>query len=150
MYFVIQIGKKGQILAILCNKWPNLHTCMQLFDTVLVFYSVECVGNGKGVKDMFKHLTLQGSPRTSSPFKSKRLIQCIMEGQTVLHVFRLLKVFCQKSRENNLIEEVQLEFHFDKFSLHKHIYVNIYTTFFLPTYRSLLSLSQQLTIALHP
>ena len=55
-----KLAKKGQLLAILCTKEPNLHTFMQLSDTVLVFDSVEYVGNGKGGKDMFKHLLLIG------------------------------------------------------------------------------------------
>ena len=54
--------KRGNFLQfyVLKTKEPNLHTFMQLSDTVLVFDSVEYVGNGKGGKDMFKHLLLIG------------------------------------------------------------------------------------------
>ena len=38
-----KLAKNGQFLAFLCNKLPNLYTCMQLFDGVRVFDRLEYI-----------------------------------------------------------------------------------------------------------
>ena len=124
------LSKNGQILPFSCNKRPNLHSCMQLFDAVRIFDTLEYFLLTANCVFAEFSLCVHFSPENQPPFSLKRvllneqnyyvvmgyyakkviipfktcIVQCAPKNEETWDAYLLLLYqFCTSFREDNLL-----------------------------------------------